>query len=71
MGANSAGWARIMRERLDLDMPDAAIERAIVDGVVERYRREGPPLIDGAIEADPPDRAPSSRSRSPRRPTPR
>jgi HAD superfamily hydrolase (TIGR01509 family) len=51
MGANSAAWARIMRERLDLDMPDADIERAIVDGVVERYRREGAPLIDGAIEA--------------------
>jgi HAD superfamily hydrolase (TIGR01509 family) len=51
MGANSAGWARIMRERLDLDLPDAAIERAIVDGVVERFRREGPPLIDGAIGA--------------------
>lgn len=51
MGANSPGWARIMRERLDLDMPDAAIERAIVDGVAERYRREGAPLIDGAIDA--------------------
>ena len=38
MGANSRGWARIMRERLDLDMPDADIERAIVDGVVARYR---------------------------------
>jgi HAD superfamily hydrolase (TIGR01509 family) len=50
MGANSAGWARIMRERLDLDMPEADIERAIVDGVVERYRQEGAPLIDGAIE---------------------
>ena len=41
MGANSAGWARIMRERLDLDMPDADIERAIVDGVVARYRSRG------------------------------
>ena len=51
MGANSAAWARIMRERLDLDLPDAAIERAIVDGVVERYRREGAPRIDGTIEA--------------------
>ncbi len=51
MGANSAAWARIMRERLDLEMPDAAIERTIVDGVVERYRRQGPPLIDGAIDA--------------------
>ena len=51
MGANSAAWARIMRERLDLRLPELAIERAIVDGVVERYRREGAPLIDGAIEA--------------------
>lgn len=51
MGANSRAWSRIMRERLDLDLPDAAIERAIVDGVVERYRREGAPLIDGAVEA--------------------
>lgn len=51
MGANSRAWARIMRERLDLDLPDAAIEREIVDGVVERYRREGAPLIDGAVEA--------------------
>jgi HAD superfamily hydrolase (TIGR01509 family) len=51
MGANSPGWARIMRERLDLDMTDATIERAIVDAVAERYRRDGAPLIDGAIEA--------------------
>ena len=51
MGANSAAWARIMRERLDLDMPDAEIERAIVDGVVARYRAEGAPRIDGAVEA--------------------
>ena len=51
MGANSAGWARIMRERLELEMSEKDIERAIVDGVAERYRREGAPLIDGAIEA--------------------
>jgi HAD superfamily hydrolase (TIGR01509 family) len=51
MGANSAAWARIMRERLDLDMSDADIERAIVDGVVDRYRVEGAPPIDGAVEA--------------------
>ena len=51
MGANSAAWARIMRERLDLDLPDAEIERAIVDGVVARYRADGAPLIDGAVEA--------------------
>jgi HAD superfamily hydrolase (TIGR01509 family) len=51
MGANSAAWARIMRERLDLDIPDAVIERAIVDAVAERYRREGAPPIDGAVDA--------------------
>jgi HAD superfamily hydrolase (TIGR01509 family) len=51
MGANSGAWARIMRERLDLPMPEAAIERAIVDGVVARYAREGAPRIDGAIDA--------------------
>ena len=41
----------IMRERLDLDLADAEIERAIVDGVVARYRTEGAPRIDGAVEA--------------------
>jgi HAD superfamily hydrolase (TIGR01509 family) len=51
MGANSAAWARIMRDRLDLDMAEADIERAIVDGVVGRYAHEGAPRIDGAIEA--------------------
>ncbi len=51
MGANSHAWARIMRERLDLAVPDEEIERAIVDGVVARYAREGAPRIDGAVEA--------------------
>src|SRR4029079_13051043 len=48
---DSAGWARILRQRLGLDLPDSVIERAIVDGVVDSYRREGAPRIDGAIEA--------------------
>jgi HAD superfamily hydrolase (TIGR01509 family) len=51
MGANSRQWSRTMRERLGLDEPDTRIERAIVDAVVERYRREGAPLIEGAVEA--------------------
>jgi HAD superfamily hydrolase (TIGR01509 family) len=51
MGANSAAWARIMRERLDLQMSEPDIERAIVGAVVERYAREGAPRIDGAVEA--------------------
>ena len=51
MGANSAAWARTMRERLDLDLPEDEIERVIVGGVVERYHAEGAPTIPGAVEA--------------------
>ncbi len=51
--------------------PTATIERAIVDGVVARYRREGAPRIDGAVEAVRRIAARPCRSRSPRRPTPR
>lgn len=51
MGANSRQWSRTMRRRLGIDDEDELIERAIVDTVVARYRREGPPRIDGAVEA--------------------
>jgi HAD superfamily hydrolase (TIGR01509 family) len=51
MGANSRQWSATMRERLALDLSDAEIEAAIVDGVVDRYAREGAPTIDGALEA--------------------
>ncbi len=51
MGANSRQWSVTMRDRLRLDDEPAAIERAIVDGVVARYRTDGPPLIDGAADA--------------------
>jgi HAD superfamily hydrolase (TIGR01509 family) len=51
MGANSRQWSATMRRRLELDEPDTRIERAIVDGVVERYRTEGAPRIAGAAEA--------------------
>ncbi|HEY7591086.1 MAG TPA: HAD-IA family hydrolase [Candidatus Limnocylindrales bacterium] len=51
MGANSRQWSRIMRDRLDIDDSPESIERAIVDAVVARYRRDGAPRIDGAVEA--------------------
>ncbi len=51
MGANSRQWSRTMRHRLGIDDEDGLIERAIVDGVVGRYRRDGAPRIDGAVEA--------------------
>jgi HAD superfamily hydrolase (TIGR01509 family) len=51
MGANSGQWARTMRDRLGLEVTPIAIERAIVEGVVDRYHRDGPPSIDGAVDA--------------------
>ncbi len=52
MGANSRGWARIMRERLDLrDMDEDAIQAAVVDGVLACYREREPPRVPGAPEA--------------------
>lgn len=50
MGANTAGWARIMRERLGLaEADDRIIGDSIVARVAERYA-EGAPVIDGAVE---------------------
>ena len=51
MGANSAGWARIMRERLGLSEADEpSILEAIVTRVTDRYAA-GAPAIDGAVDA--------------------
>jgi HAD superfamily hydrolase (TIGR01509 family) len=51
MGANSRAWSRTMRDRLGLQLDAGTIERSIVDGVVVRYRREGAPVIPGAVDA--------------------
>jgi beta-phosphoglucomutase-like phosphatase (HAD superfamily) len=51
MGANSRQWSVTMRERLAIDDAPPSIERAIVDAVVGRYRREGAPVIEGAAQA--------------------
>ncbi|MCI0584044.1 MAG: HAD family phosphatase [Chloroflexi bacterium] len=49
MGANTAGWARIMRERLGLvEADESAIGDSIVARVAERYAG-GAPVIDGAV----------------------
>jgi len=50
MGQNSRQWAATMRRRMSLELDEPAIERAIVEGVVRRYRAEGPPRIAGAVE---------------------
>jgi len=52
MGANSGEWAATMRSRLHLEHLSAdAIQDAIVDGMVERYRTLPSPVIAGAPEA--------------------
>lgn len=51
MGANSRQWSATIRDRLALDLPREAIETAIVDAMVERYRNEGAPAIPGAVDA--------------------
>jgi len=51
MGANSRAWAHMMRVRLDLSMDEDEIQERIVEGVVQRYRREGAPEIPGATAA--------------------
>ena len=52
MGANSRQWSETMRRApATSTCRRETIERAIVDGVVARYRREGAPAIDGAVEA--------------------
>ena len=51
MGSNTRQWSSKMRHRLALEIPEAEIERAIIDGMLDRYARLGPPVIDGAVEA--------------------
>lgn len=52
MGANSAGWSTLMRQRLRLDELDRqGIEDEVVGAMIERYRVAGAPRIDGAVEA--------------------
>jgi HAD superfamily hydrolase (TIGR01509 family) len=50
MGANSRQWARTMVERHGLGGDPERVMRAVVDGVVQRYRREGAPMIAGVRE---------------------
>ncbi len=51
MGRNSRDWARIMQERLHLDLTIPQIERAIMGALVEKYAHEPAPRVPGAVEA--------------------
>ncbi len=50
MGSNTREWGARMRQRLELTMSEDEIERAVIDGLLARYAREGAPEIDGAVE---------------------
>jgi len=50
MGANSRQWSETMRLRLRVPESREAIERAIVERMVERYAHDGAPTITGAVE---------------------
>jgi HAD superfamily hydrolase (TIGR01509 family) len=52
MGANTAGWAGIMEDRLALPGLSAAeIAPAVIEGVLDCYRTRPVPRIDGAVDA--------------------
>jgi beta-phosphoglucomutase-like phosphatase (HAD superfamily) len=51
MGRNSREWSQIMRERLRIADSAAAIERAIVDALIERYAGAAVPVVDEAPAA--------------------
>jgi HAD superfamily hydrolase (TIGR01509 family) len=50
MGMSSTQWSRYMHEELGLRDPPDAINRLVVERMMERYR-ERLPVIDGAVEA--------------------
>lgn len=50
-GANTREWRAEMQRRLKLDMSEEDIERAVIDGLLERYRTRGAPAIGGAAAA--------------------
>jgi HAD superfamily hydrolase (TIGR01509 family) len=50
MGSNTREWGARMRQRLELTMSEDEIERAVIDGLLARYAREGAPAIDGAVD---------------------
>jgi len=51
MGANSRGWAEIVRRRLGLDVPPGQIEDEVVRGVVGQFRAGLVRVVPGAPEA--------------------
>src|SRR5262249_19741084 len=50
-GGSAREGSETMRDGLGLDIPAPEIERAVVDAMVDRYAREGAPVIDDAVGA--------------------
>jgi HAD superfamily hydrolase (TIGR01509 family) len=48
MGSNTHQWRALMRDRLDLAIPEEEIERAVIGAMLTRYADEGPPVIGDA-----------------------
>jgi len=49
MGSNTRQWRALMRDRLDLAIPEEDIERAVIGAMLTRYADEGPPVIGDAV----------------------
>lgn len=50
MGHNSLGWARVMRDILEIDESPEAIADEVVGEMVGRFAARGAPVIEGAVE---------------------
>ena len=51
MGSNTRQWGERMRRLLQIELAEEEIQRAVIEGMLERYKRLGPPEIEGAAEA--------------------
>jgi HAD superfamily hydrolase (TIGR01509 family) len=48
MGSNTREWRALMRDRLDLAIPEEEIEQTVIGAMLARYADKGPPVIGGA-----------------------
>ena len=51
MGSNTRQWGERMRRLLQIELAEEEIQRSVIEGMLERYKRLGPPEIEGAAEA--------------------
>jgi HAD superfamily hydrolase (TIGR01509 family) len=51
MGMSSTEWSRYMHERLRVPRPADEINRDVAELIAQIYRRDGFPIVDGAVES--------------------